>query len=381
MPSGSMLNKKIKVAINLWILKNSNTEGIGWFTYYTTKYLIAQHPEVEFHFFTAKNFSIQELYVSNVKVHPIFPNKRHPVLYILYLHYILPFYLKRIKPDVFLSPDGMLSLHTTTKQLSVIHDINFVHYPNDSKWYNSWYYNRYFPKYAHIADRLATVSNYSRDDIATTFHVSLDKIDVVYNGLNDHFGSEVISDEDKVISFDIPYFVFVGSINPRKNIGRLIQAFDEIRKTGRVAKLVIAGAKGWLLKDVQDALENSNYKDDIIFTGRLTNEALKQVLSKALALVFIPYFEGFGLPILEAMACNVPVISSNVTSLPEVAGDAALYVDPYNIHSISDAMIKMFDNIDLRSTLQMKGKEQAKKFSWKKASERLWDSIEKILNC
>ncbi len=368
----------MKVAINLWTLKNKNKEGIGWFAYYTTKHIIKAHPEVEFHLFVSKKTEISELKASNVKVHRLFPDKRHPALYILFLHYLLPLYLKKIKPNVFLSPDGMLSVHSSVKQLPVIHDINFVHFPKDSKWYNRWYYNKHFPKYAQIASRIATVSYYSRNDIANTFKVPKNKIDVVYNGLNEHFieNTNCIS---PAFSIEKPYFLYIGSVNPRKNIARLILAFSEFKRgKNSDIQLVIAGAKGWLLQDVQNALDNSEFKSDIVFTGRLTDGELKFVLSNALALVFIPYFEGFGLPLIEAMSCNVPVISSNVTSLPEIAGDAALYVDPYNTTEIANAMKRIFEDPYLRKLLISSGIQQAKKFSWEQTSERLWNSIMKV---
>lgn len=365
----------MKIAINLWVLKDQHKEGIGWFTFYTVDWLIKQHPDVEFCLLVSANFNRSQWTAPNVSYHTVFPNKRHPALYILYLHYIVPQFLKKIKPDLFFSPDGMLSTRASCPQVPVIHDINFVHYPRDSKWRNRWYYNRYFPRYARLAKRIATVSDYSRQDIARQFQVSVNKIDVVYCGLNEFFTAAGSPSPVDVIPADKPYFVFVGSVNPRKNLARLIQAFDMFRASGREATLVIAGASGWLLNDVKAAYDTSTWKQDIIFTGRLSNEQLKTVLSEAMALAFVPYFEGFGIPLIEAMACNIPVIASDITSLPEIAGNAAVYVNPFKPAEIAEAMCRLFDSPALREQLMENGKKRLPTFTWEQTAQRVWQCI------
>lgn len=139
------------------------------------------------------------------------------------------------------------------------------------------------------------------------------------------------------------------------------------------------GEKMFKTHDIKNAYRQSKFKNDIIFTGRLLPEELRKFYAASLALVFVPYFEGFGIPIAEAMYCETAVITANVTSMPEVAGDAALYADPFSVDSIADAMYKMYSDPELRTSLIEKGKIQKNLFSWDKTAEDLWKNIEKVM--
>ena len=142
-------------------------------------------------------------------------------------------------------------------------------------------------------------------------------------------------------------------------------------------KLLIIGEKMFKTKDIEYIYTNMNFKQDVIFIGRLAPEELRFVLGSALALTFVPYFEGFGIPILEAMYCDTPVITSNLTSMPEVSGDAALLVDPFSVDAIKDGMIKIAKDTGLRNDLILKARKQREKFSWQKTADNLWNSIER----
>jgi glycosyltransferase involved in cell wall biosynthesis len=371
----------MRIAFNLWTLKEKQRrEGIGWFVTHTLHIFIKKYTAVEFILFVTRDADIHEFAAPNVKVYRIFPNKRHPILYISFLHYVLPFYLRKTKPDLLVNPDGMSSLFAKTPQLPIIHDIHFLHLPKDAKWYNRWYYNRYFPKYAKLASRVATVSEFSRKDIAKHYGIPESKIDVTYCGVNDYFIHPMPTPKpfrfQQIIDSN-PYFFFIGSINPRKNIVRLIEAFTIFRQNGQAAKLVIAGARGWLNEAVDTAYQNSPFKEDIIFTGRLADNEVKPLMENALALSFVPYYEGFGIPLVEAMICGTPVITSNVTSLPEVAGDAALIVDPFDTKAIATALEEIFSDEKMRTELVEKGYARASLFTWERTATLLWSSIEK----
>ena len=160
----------------------------------------------------------------------------------------------------------------------------------------------------------------------------------------------------------------------------MVQAFDKFKNHARTDfKLVIVGEKSKIYKEAQLALDEMKHYTDISFTGRLQQDELRNVIGAAFALTFVPYFEGFGLPILEAMACEVPVITSETTSMPEVGGDAAVYVDPFSINSIKNAMLFLSESEDLRNRLIEKGRLQAKKFTWEKTSTLYWESIQKCM--
>jgi glycosyltransferase involved in cell wall biosynthesis len=170
-------------------------------------------------------------------------------------------------------------------------------------------------------------------------------------------------------------------VHPRKNLQRTIEAFNLFKaKTESDIKLLIVGSTKYMTDDVKKAYEHSEVKNDIYFCGRLPDSELKKVTASALAQVYVSLFEGFGIPILEAMNCETPVITSNTSSMPEVGGDAVLYADPYSIESIAEAMVKIYKDDKLRNTLIKKSGEQRTNFSWDKTASLLWKSLESNIN-
>ncbi len=371
------------IAVNTRLLLKGKLEGIGWFTYETLKRMTLNHPEHEFIFIFDRPYNKDYIFADNVIPVVIGPPTRHPVLWYLWFEFQIPRILKRYKADVFLSPDGYLSQRTDVPQLGVIHDINFVHRPDDLPWLKAKYYNHFFPKFARIAKRLATVSFYSKEDITRSFKVDYDKIDVVYDGINQIFepiSQEEIKEVREKYTNGSPYFLFVGALHPRKNVSGLLKAFDAFKSVdGDDTKLVIVGGEMHKTGDIFETYENMRFKNDIVFTGRVLTRDLHDIFGAALALTFVPFFEGFGIPIVEAMSAGVPVICSNTTSIPEVGGNAAMYADPLKIEQITDAMIKIQRDIDLRKSLVEKGFIQKEKFSWDETARLLWMSVEKAL--
>lgn len=372
------------IVVNTRLLIKNKLEGIGWFTYQTLKLITQTHQHVKFTFLFDRSFDKEFIFSGNVTGVVLGPKARHPFLYYFWLQYKVKPYLKKTKPDLFLSPDGFLCLNTPIKQLSVIHDINFYHFPKHIKYLTEKYYNYFFPKFAKQANLIATVSNYSKQDISKIYGINPSKIDVVYNGINSFFKPLNEIDKDKikkVYSNSNPYFVYVGAISPRKNISNLMLAFNTFKKINPNLNhnLLIAGAVAWGNKEVQQTLNTLEFKNQIIFTGRLSNADLASVLGSADALVYIPFFEGFGIPLIEAMQCEVPIICSNVTSLPEVAGNAAVLVNPIDVNEISEAMFKIVNDLNFKQSLIQNGNSQKLKFSWEKSAKLLWESVEKVL--
>lgn len=371
------------IAVNTRLLLKGKLEGIGWFTLETLKRMTINHPEHQFIFIFDRPFNDDYVFSENVTPVVIGPPTRHPVLWYIWFEFQIPRILKKYKANLFLSPDGYLSQRTKVPQLAVIHDINFVHRPKDLPWLKAKYYNYFFPKFARIAKRIATVSFYSKEDITRSLKVDYDKIDVVYDGINQIF--KPISDEEKVVvrnkySDGSEYFLFVGALHPRKNICGLLKAFDAFKSVnGHGQKLVIVGGEMHKTGEIFDTFDNLRFKDDVVFTGRVSTKELHDIFGAALALTFVPFFEGFGIPIVEAMSAGVPVICSNTTSIPEVGGNAVLYADPLKIAQITEAMLKIVEDPELRATLIEKGFEQKNKFSWDETARLLWMSIERAL--
>ncbi len=373
----------MKIVVNTRLLLPNKLEGIGWFMYETLKRITKAHPEHHFVFLFDRHFDEEFIFSDNVTPVILSPPARHPILFYIWFEFSVSNFLKKFKPDLFLSPDGYLSLNVNCKQLAVIHDINFEHYPKDLSFLVHKYLTYFFPKFAKKATRIATVSEYSKKDMATTYKIDPKKIDVVYNGCNILYtpiNDLLKAETKKKFSNGEDYFLFVGSLHPRKNIARLFKAFDAFKmKQSSPVKLVIVGKKYYWTTEIEEAHTKMQFKDDVIFTGRLSSDDLKLVLGAALAMTYVPYFEGFGIPILEAMNCDTPVITSNVTSMPEVAQDAALLVDPFSVCSISDAMNRIYTDKELRTQLIEKGRIRRLDFSWDKTADALWDSMEKAI--
>lgn len=369
----------MQIAVNTRLLIKDKLDGIGWFSYQTLKRITQNNPDVHFVFLFDRNFDEEFLFNDNITPVIIGPQARHPFLYYAWFQFSVKNTLNRLKPDLFLSPDGFLSLGATCKQLSVIHDINFLHYPKDSKWLTSRYYNNFFPKFAKQATRIATVSEFSKNDIAANYKIESSKIDVVYNGINPFFKplteNEQTATKQKY-SQGKDYFVFVGSLHPRKNVAMLVKAFALFKQCKGVdLKLLIVGPEFWATNEIKDVITSHNLSNEVVLTGRLENNELANVMGSAMALTFVPYYEGFGIPLVEAMESQVPIIAANTSSLPEVAADAALYVDPFNAEEIKDAMLKIHSDEKIRNELIQKGKTQKQKFSWDKSSDLLWQSV------
>ncbi len=374
----------MRIVVNTRLLLKDRLEGIGWFTHETLKRICTQHPEHEFFFVFDRKWDDEFIYSSNITPLSMPPQARHPLLYYLWFNYSIPYVLKKVKPDLFISPDGYLPLNLNVKTLAVMHDLNFEHYPQDLPPAERYYYRRFFPRYAANADRIGTVSEFSKRDISELYKINPDKIDVLYNGANEFFepSEEFTKSETKNKYADgKQYFLYVGALNPRKNIVNLLKAYEAMRENHPdVVKLVIVGAKMWRTSDIYQTVHRMKYRDDINFCSRLNVQELKNLYGAALALTYVSYFEGFGIPIVEAFCCDTPVITSNVTSMPEVAGDAALLIDPFSVSSIADAMLQIVSSDEVRQSLIAKGRIRQKAFTWQKSADKFWDSILKTVS-
>lgn len=373
----------VKIAVNTRLLLPDRLDGIGRFAAETLKLITLQHPEHQFYFLFDRKYDEKFIFSGNITPKVIPPPTRHPLLYLFWTEISLPLTFLSIKPDIFLSPDGILSLVSGVKSLPVIHDLNFEYYPSDLPLAFRKYYRTFYPKFAAKASRIATVSEYTKADLVKIYKQPESKIDVVYNGVNEIF--KPIPEIEKTSvrnkwSEGKPYFLFVSSLHPRKNLKNLLLAFDEFRKsTGTDEKLLIVGATMWLNSEMETTLNNMQFKDEVIFTGRVDDQTLAQLVSSALALTYVSKFEGFGIPIVEAFRSETAVITSNVTSMPEVAGDAALLVDPESVESITQSLKRLSTDEELRKVLIEKGKIQQQKFSWQNSADALWRSIERSM--
>ena len=316
----------MRIAINTRLLVKGKMDGIGWFTAETARRMVASHPEHQFFFL---------------------------------FH-------------------GFLPLRSNVPSLAVIHDINFEHFNDNLRPSHQRFMTHFFPRYARHATRIATVSEYSKKDIVDTYGIDSKKIEVVYDGAHECYRPH--TDEEKTAvrqryTDGCPYLIFISTILKRKNLANLLLAFDRVKDMDtKGLKLVVVGNRVWWQDELASAYDGMRHQADVIMPGHVEPAELAALLSASEALVYPSYFEGFGIPILEAMHAETAVIASNTTSMPEVGGDAVLYIDPAEPDSIAYA-IKQLDDKQLRDGLIAKGRRQRELFSWDKTAERLWQCM------
>jgi glycosyltransferase involved in cell wall biosynthesis len=373
----------MRIAVNTRLLLKNKLEGIGWFTYETLKRITQNHPEHEFLFLFDRKPHPDFIFSDNVKPYVLFPQARHPFLWYIWFEFSVARFLKKNKVDLFLSPDGMIPTNSSVPTIAVIHDINFLHHPKGIPFFTRSYFLHYFPIFARKSTHIVTVSHYSKNDIASNYSIDPDKISVAYNGANVAF--KPIGKDEKIevrrrFTNGKPYFIFVGALNPRKNVARLINAFDLfLTRTKLDYALLIVGEPMFMTDDIKQVLSSITHKERVVFTGRMNVDDLCLVMASATALSYVPYFEGFGIPLVEAMYCHIPIIASDRTSIPEVAGNAAFYVDPFDVESIAHAMKLVATDTQLQDALSSMSESRKKSFSWDSTAAILFQCIDNVM--
>lgn len=266
-----------------------------------------------------------------------------------------------------------------------VHDLSFEHLPHTFRRRSRTQLRLTVRHSARRADRILTLSEHTRRDVIETYKIDPAKIIAIPLAAPDHFGP-VTDDKElqrvrHIYGIDGDYVLSVGSIQPRKNLARLIEAYAALRSShteNRFPKLVIVGKKGWLYDETLRTLETTGVKDSIVLTGYVPDSDLPALYSGALCFVYPSYFEGFGLPPLEAMKCGTPVLVGNTTSLPEVVGDAGLKVDPFDVAAIAGGIGELINNSQLRRELSTKGLERARLFDWQTTARQTLKVYEEV---
>jgi len=305
-----------------------------------------------------------------------FPTKQR-TLRLFWEHVFLWYEIKKNNLDIFHGPAFFVPLFKPKgcKYITTVHDITFVKYPQAFTFGTILYYKLLFPRSLRLADVIITDSVSTKDDIIEKYKINCEKIKVVYLGISKNFLEKQKREKKEAIKkkYALPdkYFLFTGVLSPRKNVEKLIDAFaDLIKEEGyRDYKLLIVGRKGWLYGAIFKKVEDLHIKDDVLFIEHIPEEELPVFYQLAQIYLFPSLYEGFGLPILEAMASGCPVITSNVSSMPEVAGDAAILINPLDKKELLAAIKQVMENKMLQKQMREKGHIQVQKFSWQKAAE------------
>lgn len=377
------MQKRKKIAVNTRFLIKGKLEGIGYFTNEILKELVLQHSEIDFYFLFDRNFDSEYIFAKNITAVNLFPPARHPFLWFLWFEFSVAYWLYNNKPDLFLSMDGYTSLNSDIPKVTVVHDLAFEHFPNHVGRLVRAYYKYFTPKFIAASKKVVAVSEYTKSDIQKQYDTDPNKIEIVYNVANpcytpideseqQHIKNEYFNGND--------YFVYVGAIHPRKNISGLLQAFEHFKnENSNSTKLILVGRKAWQYGDIDQTFENMKHKSDVIFLGHLPSAITSKIVASSLALCYVSLFEGFGIPIIEAQQAGTAVITSSTSSMPEVAGNAAIIVNPENHTEVATAMQKIFSDTGFRQQLIELGTENCKRFSRQQSAKALWKIIESCL--
>ena len=374
----------MRIAVNTKFLLDSYLEGYGYFLYETFIRITKDHPEHEFIFIFDRPADPKFIFSSNVKTVVTGPAARHPLLWKLWYDVKVPAILRKYKADIFVSCDGFCSLSAKIPQCLVLHDLAFLHYPSFNKKSHLLFYKRYTPKFIAKAKMVATVSEFSKQDIITSYKTDTDKINVVYNGVKEIFRPLTTEEKEWVkntYTEGKPYFVYTGSIHPRKNLINLLKAFSAFKKRQQSGyKLILAGRLAWKYESFIKDLKSYKYRNDVVLTGYLDESELVKVTGAAYAMVYPSLWEGFGVPTLEAMRCDVPVITSSHSAMQEITKDAAVYADPDDYQDIADKMMLLYKDENLCAAKINRGRVVVQQYTWDQTADLLWKTILKTVD-
>lgn len=368
--------------------------GIGHYTYYLVKNLLKldKHNEYVLFFDNRVSNADAKLLTGNqpnvkAKFFPFYQYKQY--LPYAYSQMLVAAFIGREKLDLFHSPANIIPLGYNGKSVVTLHDLAIYIHPD---WFPANFMSRQIfstkvlvPKSLRKADRIIAVSDNTKQDIMKRFKIAAKKISVVYEGVMTE--KESANKEDEIPTkkelqerFKIKgdYILFLGTIEPRKNISALIKAYHGLLSRNRIRKqqsdeefpqLVLAGGRGWKYKEVFKTIKSLKLEKEVAYLDYVDHKDKIGLMQNAVCFAFPSLYEGFGLPILEAMSLGTPVVSSNISSIPEVAGQAAILVNPNSVTDLVQALEKVVGDKKIQAEMAQKGKEQAKKFSWQKAAE------------
>jgi len=372
----------MKIGIDISRITQKEKTGVEWYAYFLIaelKTLIAQ---------MNKDYSDKKIDVilyTNKPLKGVFaelpegwqekvlkwPPKR------LWTHVRLSWEMLFHTPDVLFIPAHVVPLIHPKKTVMVVHDIASTKFPNSYNWFERWY-SLWSVQYAlrHVW-KIITPSIFTREEMTKTWKEGKQKnIIVIYHGYNTHFNN-IIDEKDKYMvmkkyGLQKPFIMSIGRLEKKKNTCKIIETFEMLKnneqKIRKNVQLLLVGKPGFGYEDIKEKIKHSEYKKDIKIPGWVDQEDLSILLASADVFVFPSLYEGFGLPVLEAMACGTPVVASQGTSLEEVGGDAVTYVDPMSSDDIASAILNVMNNEEYRKEQIKKGLERVKEFSWERCA-------------
>lgn len=351
--------------------------GIGRFTRGLIGALPALDHENSYRLFVAgRGVQVPALPAPNFKLCNVPLTDHETALIWQRLRLPIPIELCLGRSDIFHSPDYVLPPTLSGRKVLTVHDLSFLRVPQYAHPLLREYLERVVPRSVRRADLILADSACTRQDVIELFGVPAERVLVIYGGLEGHF--QPVTDEATLAAvrqrygLERPFILGVSTLEPRKNFCGLIEAFARLSERRRLPHdLVIAGGKGWLYEPIFAKVRELGLEARVRFPGHVADDDLPALYSLAACLAYPSFYEGFGFPPLEAMACGTPVVATRTSSLPEAVGEAGILIDPYDLESLSDGLDRVLHDETLRATLVAAGREQARQFTWERAGQEL----------
>ena len=374
------------VAVNTRFLAEGGPEDVGNFIFDPIAIgclsrLTEKFPQHQFIYIFDKPFNKNLIFAKNVTTIITGPETKNTLLLQYWFNYKIPAVLRKHKADVFISMDGICSLRTKLPQCLFIHDLSFLQYPQLLKKAQVRFFKKFTSKFLAKAKSIATVSQFSKSVIVDQYKISADKIDVVYSGINEIF-KPIIPEEKETIKEKYTegkeYFFSPGNNNLNSNLINLLKAFSFFKKRQKSnMMLLIAGKTD---EPFKKDLETFKFRNEVRLLENLSKEELAKITAAAYAMVHPVFFDAVAMTPLQAMQCEVPVVSSNTGALPELCGNAALYFNPEDFKDIAEKMMLVFKDENKAKELVKTGRIQSKFYYWDKTAGLLWQSLLKAVN-
>lgn len=340
--------------------------GVGLYAYHLIQALVTIDTNNRYYLYSAQPVELPDSMKSAATV---VSDTHHKITTPFWEQVQLPRLLTRDKIEVFHTPNYIAPIRTKIPSIITVHDLSVFLFPKMHPFYRRWRHQLLFPSSIKHAYKIITVSEQTKLDLNHLFPVTKGKTVTIYNGLPVWFYQE----ENAVthnLELPEPYILFVGTIEPRKNLQLMLKSFSQAKQQHQLPhKLVIIGGNGWGNNQIHTQLEQYGIQNEVIFTGHLEHDQLPPIYQHASLLVFPSIYEGFGFPPLEAMASGVPVIASNISSIPEVVGDAGILLNLDNPQIWAESIYTVLSNQQLQQELRLKGIDRAKQFSWEKTAK------------